>query len=135
MVQTTSSSGIPARILLLAGCVACACFGQGDRGLLTGLVKDPTGGAIAGAAIRAVHVATNVATASETNAYGNYSLPFLVPGEYTVTANKTGFRQFERSGVTIAVNDRLTLNISMEVGSVSEKMDVRADAELLETTS
>jgi hypothetical protein len=127
--------GFLQRLMLLGCFIAATCYAQGDRGLLTGLVKDPSGAAIAGAAIRALHVATNVATNSETNAEGNYSLGYLLPGDYTVTANKPGFRQFERSGVRIAVNDRLTLNVSMELGQVSEKMSVQAEAPLLETTS
>lgn len=118
-------------LILAAG----ICHAQGDRGLLTGIVRDPSGAAIAGAAIRAVHVATNVATTTETNAEGNYSLGYLLPGDYTVTAHKEGFKQFERTGVRIAVNDRLTLNISMELGQVTEKMLVQAEVPLLETTS
>jgi hypothetical protein len=124
-----------AKLTLLGWMIAAACYAQGDRGLLTGIVRDPSGAPIAGAAIRAVHVATNVASNSETNADGNYSLGFLLPGEYTVTANKSGFRQFERTGVRIAVNDRLTLNVAMEIGQVNEKMQVNAEAPLLETTS
>ena len=127
--------GLFQRLVLLAWFAAAVCHAQGDRGLLTGLVKDPSGAAIAGATIRAVHAGTNYATTSETNAEGNYSLGFLLPGDYTVTANKPGFKQFERSGVRIAVNDRLTLNIWLELGQVNEKMSVQAEAPLLETTS
>jgi hypothetical protein len=52
-----------------------------------------------------------------------------------ITANAAGFKQFERSGVRVAVNDRLTLNIGLELGAVNEKMLVTAEAPLLETTS
>jgi hypothetical protein len=123
------------RFALIAGVAAVACYAQGDRGLLTGLVRDPSGAAIAGVAIRAVHLTTNVAASTETNAEGNYTLPYLLPGDYLVTANRSGFKQFERSGVRVAVNDRLTLNIQMELGAVSEKMVVAAEAPMLETTS
>ena len=112
-----------------------ACFAQGDRGLLTGIVRDPSGAAIAGAEIRALHVATNVPAHTETNAEGNYSLGFLLPGEYTITVNKSGFKEFERTGVKIAVNDRLTLNVAMEIGQMTQKMVVQAEAPLLETTN
>jgi hypothetical protein len=133
----TSIRHLPAtsRIFLLGILIVGASYGQGDRGLLTGLVKDPSGAAIAGADIRAVHLATNVATTSQTNAEGNYTIGFLLPGDYTVTASAAGFKQFERTGVKIAVNDRLTLDIALELGQVSEKMIVAADAPLLETTS
>lgn len=122
-------------LALCALLAAAGCYAQGDRGLITGLVKDQSGLAIAGASIRAVHLATNFATVSETNANGNYTLGFLLPGDYAVSANKPGFKQFERTGVKVAVNDRLTLDITMEVGQVTERIVVAAEAPLLETTS
>ena len=110
-------------------------FSQGDRGLLTGIVRDPSGAAVAAAVIRAVHKDTNVPTHTETNTEGNYSLSTLLPGEYTVTVDKSGFRKFERDGIHLAVNDRLTLNVSLELGGMTEKVIVKGDAPLLETTS
>jgi hypothetical protein len=125
----------PGRLLALVGLFAFACYGQGDRGLLTGFVKDVSGAVISGASIRAVHDATNVAVTTQSNDNGNFTLNFLPTGEYTVTANKPGFKQFVRTGVKVTVNERLTLNIVMEVGDVKESVNVHAEAELLETTS
>ncbi len=115
--------------------LAWPCRGQGDRGLITGLVTDPSGAVIPGTAVRAVNVATNVAARAETNAQGNYTLDFLLPGQYTVTVEKQGFKRFERAGVGVRVNDRMSLDIVLEVGQVSERVVVEAGAPLLETAS
>lgn len=134
-IEMVTSTRYLRSMMLLAWLMAALCYGQGDRGLVTGLVKDPSGAAIAGTKVRALHIATNVAVTTETNAEGNYSLGFLQPGDYTVFANKPGFKQFERAGVRVAVNDRLTLNVVLELGNVTEKMEVHGDSPLLETTS
>jgi len=123
------------RLFVLAGLLTALCHAQGDRGLITGLVTDPSGASISGAGIRALHVATNVAVTSESNAEGNFTLNFLPTGEYTVSASKPGFKPFQRNGVQVRVNDRLTLNITLQIGDVSERMVVTAEGPLLETTS
>ncbi|MCL4851343.1 MAG: carboxypeptidase regulatory-like domain-containing protein [Bryobacteraceae bacterium] len=134
--MTTSTVGRNClRLLVLAALPAAICYAQGDRGLITGLVTDSSGASVAGASIRALHVATNVAVKSETNAEGNFTLNFLPPGQYTVSAAKAGFKPFERTGVQVRVNDRLTLNITLQVGEVSEKIVVTAEGPLLETTN
>src|SRR5262249_39424159 len=114
-MTTSSKFAFCHRLLLLAGLATVLCYGQGDRGLITGIVKDSSSAVVTDAAVRALHLSTNVAVTTQTNAEGNYSLRYLLPGAYTVTVNKTGFKEFERTGVMVAVNDRLTLNIAMEV--------------------
>jgi hypothetical protein len=130
-----SHAGLFRRLNLLGFCVAAVCCGQGDRGLVTGFVKDSSGGVIVGVAVTATNVATGLAVNTETNGEGNYSLDYIPAGVYTITANKTGFKQFERTNVEVRVNDRLTLNVSLAVGAAGEKITVTSDAPLLETTS
>jgi len=134
-MKRISNAWISGRLLLVGWCLAAVCFAQGDRGLLTGLVKDSSGALVAGATVRAVNIATGVAITSQTNTDGNYSLDFLPTGEYTVTADAAGFKQFERTGIAVRVNDRLTLNIVLEVGAATERITVSGEAPLLETTS
>ena len=88
-----------------------------------------------GANIRATHLAAGVATITQTNSEGNYTLGFLLPGSYSIQASMDGLKQFVRSGISVAVNDRLTLDIVMEMGQVNERVIVEAEAPLLETTS
>jgi len=106
---------------------------QDARGALVGRVTDPSGAVVPNAEVRATNVATGVAAATKTNEAGNYALPFLVPGVYTVSAELTGFKKFVREGVQIRVNDSVELNIQMAVGDVSEAVQVSAETPLLQT--
>jgi hypothetical protein len=68
-----------------------------------------------------------------TNEAGNFSIPFLSPGVYTVMAEATGFKRFSRSGVELRVGEAAEINITLELGQVTESLEVRAEAPLLET--
>ena len=128
------------RTLLLVGLLAsfCAsvprCLAQSARGLVTGVVTDSSGAVIPGASIRAINRANNVSTQSVTNAEGSYALDFLPPGDYTITVEKQGFKTLERN-LTVQADDRLVLNLPLEVGLVSEKVLVEAETPLLDTGS
>ena len=109
---------------------------QDSRGVITGVVMDASGSAVANARITAVNTETNVETAGRSNETGSYTLPFLPPGAYHVTAEIAGFRRFTHENVEVRVGDRLDLDFKLEVGSVSTTVDVTAsDTPLLETVS
>src|SRR5258708_1944242 len=82
---------------------------------------------------RGTNVATGVAASAKANDAGNYSLPYLVPGLYTVTSENPGFRKFVRENVQIRVGETVELNIQMAVGDVAETVDVKAETPLLAT--
>jgi len=111
------------------------CYGQGTQALITGVVRDPSGAVVPGTVVRATNTATNVFVQTVTNASGIYTLDFMLPGQYTITAEKNGFKRFERSGVTVRVSDRLSLDILLEMGQITERVVVQAGAPLLETAS
>jgi len=90
------------------------------RGNIVGRVLDPTGAVIPGADVRAINVATGVAAATKTNQAGNFSLPYLLPGTYTLTVEITGFKKFVREGVQVRVNETVELNPELQVGNVAE---------------
>jgi hypothetical protein len=108
---------------------------QDPRGTLRGSVTDPSGGSIPGVQVRAVNAATGVSASAETNAAGNYNMPFLLPGVYTVTAESAGFKRFSREGIRIVVGEIVELPIEMTVGAVSETVEVTAESPLLDTQS
>jgi len=112
-----------------------ACFAQGDRGLITGVVRDTSGAVLPAATVRAVHAATNTTTTAETNAQGIYTIGLLQPGLYRVIVERTGFKRVEREGIEVRVNDRITLDVVLQVGEVTESVKVEARASLLETAS
>lgn len=119
-------------LILLPAMIASAQTADA-RGALVGRVTDPSGAVVPGAEIRAINAATGVVASTRTNESGNYALPFLVPGVYTVTAEHAGFKKFVRENVQIRVNDSVELNIQMALGDVSEAVQVTAETPLLQT--
>src|SRR3989442_8789397 len=110
-------------------------FSQESRGALTGRITDPSGAVMAAVAIRAVHSETRVVSSTTTNNDGLYQIRYLLPGRYDLTAESPGFKTTARSGIEIRVNDRVELNLTLEVGAVGERVEVIGETPLLETTS
>ncbi|MBL8215587.1 MAG: TonB-dependent receptor [Bryobacterales bacterium] len=108
---------------------------QESRGTLRGRVLDPTGAAVAGARVEVVNTETNVRTASATNAEGNYEAPYLLSGTYRVTVEQSGFKKSTRDGIEVRINDRITLDFTLELGAVGESVTVKGDTVLLETAT
>src|SRR5215471_14995876 len=108
---------------------------QETRGAILGRAADSSGGAISGAQVRAVNTATGVEVTTTTNESGNYVLPYLLPGTYTLQTQASGFKKSIREGIELRINDRVELNIELEVGQVSEQIEVRADTPLLDTAT
>jgi hypothetical protein len=98
-------------------------------------VTDNSGAIIPGVSVQVTNTATGVAARVQTNGEGNYLVPFLAPGPYQVTLEMPGCKTFQRDKLELRVADRLEVNITMEVGSVSENVTVTAESPLLETTS
>src|SRR5882762_3070253 len=115
---------------LLVASVAAQDF----RGSITGRVTDPSGGVVPGALITVTNTATNVSNSATTNEAGAYSVLYLPPGQYTVVAEAKGFKRLVHT-IEVRVGDKLTLDLPLEVGNVSESVSVTTDAPLLETTS
>lgn len=120
-------------LVILLG-LAVPLAAQDARGSIVGRITDASGAVVPGADVRAVNVATGVAASSKTNQAGNYTLPYLVPGIYTVSAEMTGFKRFVRENVQVRVNDTVQLDIPMALGEVTEAVQVTAETPLLTTT-
>src|SRR4029077_18670018 len=84
---------------------------QETRGAVQGRVADSSGGSISGAQVRAVNPATGVEVTTTTNGSGNYALPYLLPGTYTLQVQAPGFKKSIRDGIELRINDRVELNI------------------------
>ena len=122
-----------AGVVTLALCAMTHLYGQDSRGRVVGQVIDSTSAAVPEATVIATNKATGVAVRSATNAAGAYSLPYLLPGIYTVTAERDGFKKFTRDNIQVRVNDSVELVIQMEIGNVSESISVTAETPLLQT--
>ncbi|MGH9438980.1 MAG: carboxypeptidase regulatory-like domain-containing protein, partial [Terriglobia bacterium] len=121
--------------LLAMALLPLSLYAQQTGAAVTGHVYDPSGAVIAGAAITAKSAATGAAYSAESNTTGLYQLPFLTPGAYVFTIEKTGFRQLVQSGITLTVGQQATLDFKLQLGAVAQSVNVTANAPLLQTES
>src|SRR5260221_5055222 len=123
---------MPNRLMLLMS--FAACLTAGPTATLTGRVTDPSGGVIPGVKVEATHVETNVTFPSETNAEGLYNIPNLPPGTYRVIVQKFAFEPIVKPDVELHVQDVVSLNFSMEVGSMVQSVTAEGGAPLIQAT-
>src|SRR5262245_25351340 len=114
---------------------AATCAAQDSRATVIGRATDPSGAILTGAVVRAVNIATNTELTSNTNESGNYEIPYLLSGVYTVSVELPGFKKVVRSGIQLRVGDRVTLDFTMSVGDVAETVTVTAETPLLEAST
>jgi len=104
-------------------------------GDIAGTVADPSGAVIAGAAVTVSNPATGAERVVETNETGRYNVPFLSPGTYNLKAELEGFKTATRTGVLLQVGDAAQVNFALEIGALTEVVEVQAGAQMLETSS
>ncbi len=111
-----------------------ACFGQtAGTGSIVGAVKDSTGAIVAGARVAIVNTETQFLSNTVTSAEGAYTVPYLSPGTYRVTVEISGFKRFVQSGVVVRTGEVPRVDIKLEIGAVTESINVSGGAPLLET--
>src|SRR3982751_1674236 len=108
---------------------------QDFRGGITGRISDSSGGRMPGVTVTATNVATNVASTTTTNGDGDYAIPFLNPGTYALSAELSGFKKLVRNNLEVRVGEKLGLDLTLEVGTMSETVSVTAESPMLVTTS
>lgn len=122
-----------ATLALYALTVAPAAFGQGATGSLGGLVLDPGGAVVPGVKITATQAAIGQTYETESTAAGLYVFPSMITGEYEVTAEAPGFKKLALADIVIRTATRLALDLQLELGEVTETVEVTGAAPLLET--
>lgn len=121
-------------VFALAACISSG-YAQESRGTITGRVIDSTGAVVQGADVRVRNHETGAIVAARTNESGNFTAPYLSPGMYDVTAEAAGFKKTERPGIQVRVNDVLSVELKLEVGSAAETIEVQGGAPLLEASN
>jgi hypothetical protein len=111
--------------------VALAASAQDFRGAIAGRISDTSGGRLPGVAVTATNTATNVAATTTTNTDGEFSIPFLNPGTYTVAAELSGFKRLVRDNIEVRIGDRIGLDLAMDV-KIEETVSVTAESPLLD---
>lgn len=122
-----------AAALVIGLSLAAPSFGQMNTGTLTGTVTDPQGAAIANVKVTVVHIDTNFESRAETNSEGLYRVQALQPGLYRLTFESAGFKRTVQTGLDLRTGDVLPVNVKMEIGQLTESVQVSAQGTLLET--
>ena len=91
-----------------------ALFGQEFRATIAGRVLDASGAAVVGANVQVRNVDTNEVSAVKTESTGDYSVPFLRPGNYALTVEAAGFKKYVQTGITLEVAQKAGLNVTLQ---------------------
>jgi hypothetical protein len=122
-------------------CLALSAFllsplaAQSTSGEISGLVRDPSGAPVAGARVRVTEQRTGRVHNTATSDTGDYRAPLLPVGVYQVTVSLEGFRTVEKKDLELTALQNLRADFTLEVGSVTERIEVTADVPLVDTRS
>jgi hypothetical protein len=118
-------------LLILA--LSPVLFGQAVSGTLLGTINDPTGAAVPAARVIVIETATETTHETVTNESGNYTLPNLPPGTYTITVEANGFKKDTHQGIDLLTNTSTRVDFALVTGSASETITVSTAPALLQT--
>lgn len=120
-------------LCFMALALCSAAYGQGGFGAIAGRIIDPSGAGVPGAKIIVTNPATNLKVEAAANENGDYQVLQLLPGSYDLQVEANGFKKLSRRGIKLQVSDRITLDLTLELGEVTETVTVEAQAPLLRT--
>ncbi len=115
--------------------IATLASAQEPRGQIDGRIFDPSGAVVGGAEVQVVHRATRARTTSVTNKSGDYLLSFLAPGIYDLHVRRDQFKALTRAGLEIRVGDRITVNLTLELGETTQAIEVTGDSPTVEASN
>ena len=119
--------------LVLAG--SCPLWAQVEFGTISGTTHDSTGAIVPGVDITVTNVNRGTEVKTKTNETGDFVVLNLIPGDYTITASLKGFKTLQRKGFNLQVNARVAVDLVLEVGELSETVEVTGATPLLQTES
>jgi hypothetical protein len=122
-----------ARLLALVVLIAAPVLAQNNTGIISGRITDPSGAVVPDAQIVVTQTETNVDVRSASNSDGLFRVPSLINGPYKVAITASGFKKQVRDGLTLRIGENLNVEVRLEVGSVSEAVEVTSALPLLET--
>ena len=110
-------------------------WGQAFTGTITGIVQDPNSAAIPGVDVRIRNEATNDVRNTKSGGEGAFIFSQIPPGKYEISAEMQGFRRSVQTGVELRVNQTLEVNLALQLGEVSQTVEVSASVSMLDTQS
>ncbi len=108
-------------------------WGQTSLATITGSITDAQGAGIPAVKVTVTNVATNLTYSRQSSQDGTYVIPQLPIGPYTLDATAAGFKTYQQSGINLEVNQRLRVDIRMDIGNVSESIQVTAEIPRIQT--
>ena len=130
-----SSGRLAAIIFMLSMFFSAAAHAQVAGGTLSGTVSDPNGGGVPKASVVITNVATGVDREVTTNSDGFYTVVNLLPGTYQLKVTATGFNPEETTGIVMTVGAQQTVDVTLHVGTVSNRVEVTAETPAVQLTS
>jgi len=121
--------------LITLSLFACLLFAQTPTGTLQGVVTDESGAVLSDASVTVTNTGTNETKELKTDSAGRYVVPFLTPGNYTVSVQAPGFNSSKVDNVKVDVSQTRAVDLTMRVGAVAEQVEVQASATPLDTGS
>ena len=127
-------SRIPAS-LALALCSVAGIYAQSTLGVVVGTVKDPSGAVLANAAVQLTNTGENTTRDGQTTAEGSFEFQNVKPGVYAVKISAPGFRAFAASDIRLAARQTVRVDAAMQVGELTQQVEVTSSAGVIATDS
>ncbi len=135
VIRTKFMSRLSAAAIAMLVTLSVPSFAQTTSGELTGTVFDATGAVVPEATVTATNPSTGVVATATTTTAGQYRLNNLLAGKYDLAVTKSGFTKTELKGVDVRLNQSATANITLEVGTSAQTVEVSAEAAVIDTTT
>lgn len=135
MFQISDLARRALQLLAVSVIAASVAFGQSTTGGVNGTITDTTGAVVPGTSVTLSNVETGVEVTTEANASGFFVFVNVQPGNYTLVSEQTGFKSAVLPTFNVGVNQTVTQNIALEVGNVTETIEVMAQAEQLQQST
>jgi hypothetical protein len=120
-------------VLISIGAGAVPAFAQLDTGTIVGTVRDQSAAVVPGATVTATQESTGTVSTAVTTDKGQFVFPNLKIGTYSIGAELSGFRKSVQTGIVLHVQERLDVDVRIELGNVTEEVVVRGESPLLQT--
>ena len=127
--KTTKTVSAALSLLALCLLLSIVSFGQIKSGVIIGTVSDPNGAVIPGVIVTVIGQETNVTTSAMTDETGNFTVPYLAPGMYTVKVEKpsSGFAKYSRTNVAVSTAQTVKVDVTLQAGATNDTVTVTAD--------
>jgi len=121
------------RSLLLAVLLSSVALAQSERGNIAGVVTDTAGAAMPNVAVSIINSETNTSTRVTTTSTGEFNAPNLQSGDYKIEVSAPGFKRFVGSGIRVTAGSTIREDVQLQIGQLTESIEVRADRVQLNT--